>query len=67
MAADLRPFFLESRITGHRSRVWYLTESFTIIMHVYIMKLILCLCLAARGKKRTISFVCIIDHRVVHE
>lgn len=60
-------FFLESRIMGHKSRVWYLTESFTIIMHVYIIKLILCLRTIACGKKHTISFVCIIDHRVVHE
>ena len=60
-------FFLESGVMGHRSRVWYLTESFTIIMHVYIIKLILCLCIVACGKKRTISFVCIIDHSVVHE
>lgn len=52
---------------GYRSRVWDLIEFFIIIMYVYIIKLILCFCIVVCGKKRVISFVCIIDYRVVYE
>lgn len=38
-----------------------------IIMHVYIIKLILCLWLFALGSGSRVSFVFIIDQKAVHE